>query len=112
MSIENKVENFNETFEEKKDYEEFSEYILMYNPSRVLAGGYKNKGTIMSKILSEKFGDLHYEVKRVLENIPIIIYAIPENEEILFYKKLEELKNDGIISSYERGGKFYVLKEK
>ncbi len=119
MSIEDKVEGFEEDFDNETSdivnentFTEFSEYILMYDPNRVLANGYKNKGMVVSKILSEKLGELNYEVKRVLENIPIIVYVIPENEEIMFSRKLEELKSEGIISSYERGGKFYALKEK
>ncbi len=119
MSLEEKF-NFSLEPEEKEtqkneeyyeNYESFSEYILMYDPNRVLALGYKNKGSIMTKILSEKLGELNYSVKRILENIPIIVYSIPESEEVMFNKKLDELKEEGIISSYERGGKFYILKE-
>ncbi len=119
MSIEDKIENNifsepKESFEknsEKPYFKTFSEYILMYDPSRILVKGYKNKGSVISKVLSERLGELNFSVKRILENIPVIIYTIPKSEEIFFYKKLEELKEEGFISSYERSGMFYALKE-
>lgn len=109
MSLEEEINGY-KTVEENnvKKIKQYSEYTVMYDPERVLAQGYKNKGSNMSKVLSERLGELNYQVK-ILENVPLIIYKIPVEEETIFRTKLEEIKSEGIISSYERSGEVYAL---
>ena len=109
MSLEEEIKGY-KTVEESnvKRIKVYSEYTVMYDPERVLATGYKNKGSNMSRVLSERLGELNYQVK-ILENVPLIIYKIPVEEETIFRTKLEEIKSEGIISSYERSGDVYAL---